>query len=351
MDRRAGRADRRWFLPVTAAGLFAAAAAVQVVWRMGHSLLPWERVEILLLMAAAAVAVGAVAVCWVPTRVTSRLSRASAGPKSDAPGIYLGSNHGTIVRSLAAAMDARDRYTHGHSRLVSELAVATAEAMGLRSVDVSRVRDGALLHDVGKLGVPDAILFKRGRLTKDEWESMRMHPALGKTIIEQAPELRDVIPLVLHHQEHYDGRGYPARLSGTQIPLGARIIAVADAYHAMRSDRPFRRARSHAEAVPGTASLLRHPVRPRSGIRPAARAGRRSPPPRHDCGPRPSVFRPALHGDQHGIERGPQHGAELDDRRPPGHVRCGGETRACNGAGPTRTASSPGTPPCAGTRP
>ena len=250
MYRRTGRADRRWFLPVTAAALFASAAAVQVVWRMGHSLLPWERVEILLLVAAAAVAVGAVAVCWVPARGASRFSRSSTRPLSDAPGIYPGSSHGTIVRSLAAAVDVRDRYTHSHSRLVSELSAATAEAMGLRRVDVGRVRVGALLHDVGKIGVPDAILSKRGRLTDDEWKSVRLHPALGKTIIEQAPELRDVIPLVLHHQEHYDGGGYPARLSGTQIPLGARIIAVADAYHAMRSDRPYRSARSHAEAVP-----------------------------------------------------------------------------------------------------
>ena len=250
MNRRLGPADRRWFLPVTAAGLFAAAAAVQVVWRMGHSLLPWERVEILLLVAAAAVAVGAVAVCWVPARGVSRLCHASAAPSSDAPGVYLRSSHGTIVRSLAAAVDMRDRYTHSHSRLVSELSAATAEAMGLRRVDVGRVRVGALLHDVGKIGVPDTILSKRGRLTKDEWESVRMHPALGKTIIEQAPELRAVIPLVLHHQEHFDGSGYPARLSGTQIPLGARIIAVADAYHAMRSDRPYRSARSHSEAVP-----------------------------------------------------------------------------------------------------
>jgi putative nucleotidyltransferase with HDIG domain len=250
MDRRVNRADRRRLLPVTAAGLFAAAAGVQVVWRMGHSLLPWERVEILLLIAATAVAVGAVAVCWVPARAFSGRARVAMEPLAASTGVYPGFSYATIVRSLVTAVDIRDRYTHSHSRMVSELSAATAEVMGLRRTDVDRVRVGALLHDVGKIGVPDAILSKRGRLTEDEWESVRMHPALGKTIMEQAPELDAVIPLVLHHQEHYDGSGYPARLSGRQIPLGARIIAVADAYHAMRSDRPYRSARTHAEAVP-----------------------------------------------------------------------------------------------------
>jgi HD-GYP domain-containing protein (c-di-GMP phosphodiesterase class II) len=263
VDKRSGHPDRRWFLPVAAAGLFTAAAAVQVVWRVGHSLLPWERLELLLLLAAVAVAVGAAAACRTPRFASAVLAPAGtvttstdtdAPPKAsgsyDVSGLFPGSSHGTIVRSLAAAVDVRDRYTHSHSRLVSELSAATAKAMGLHSHEVGRVRVGALLHDVGKIGVPDAILSKRGRLTSEEWESVRMHPALGKTIIEQAPELRAVVPLVLHHQEHFDGSGYPARLCGSEIPLGARIIAVADAYHAMRSDRPYRSARSHAEAVP-----------------------------------------------------------------------------------------------------
>jgi HD-GYP domain-containing protein (c-di-GMP phosphodiesterase class II) len=265
VDRRSEHSDRRWFLPVAAAGLFTAAAAVQVVWRIGQSLLPWERLELLLLMAAAAVAVGAAAACGTPRLVSAALSLGGAvaapasagrgtsgrpGGSSDVADLYLGSSHGTIVRSLAAAVDVRDRYTHSHSRLVSELSAATAQIMGLHLQEIGRVRVGALLHDVGKIGVPDAILSKRGHLTSEEWESVRMHPVLGKTIIEQAPELRAVIPLVLHHQERFDGSGYPGRLCGREIPLGARIIAVADAYHAMRSDRPYRAARSHAETVP-----------------------------------------------------------------------------------------------------
>lgn len=156
---------------------------------------------------------------------------------------------GAIVRSLAAAVDLRDGYTHIHSRLVSELSAAIARSIGLPAREVACVSEGAYLHDVGKIGVPDAILTKAGSLSSEEWASIRRHPILAKQIIEQAPELMDVMPLVLHHQEHYDGSGYPHRLRGEQIPLGARIIAAADAYHAIRSDRPYRSGRSHQEAT------------------------------------------------------------------------------------------------------
>ncbi|NLT34475.1 MAG: diguanylate cyclase [Gaiellales bacterium] len=156
----------------------------------------------------------------------------------------------TIVRSLAAAVDVRDRYTHSHSRVVSALAAAIGRELHLSTTEVGRVTIGGLLHDVGKIGVPDAILTKQGALTEEEWHSIKQHPVLGKRVIEQAPELRDVVPLVLHHQERYDGTGYPFRLKAEEIPLGARIIAAADAYHAIRSDRPYRSGRTHAEAVP-----------------------------------------------------------------------------------------------------
>jgi diguanylate cyclase (GGDEF)-like protein/putative nucleotidyltransferase with HDIG domain len=156
---------------------------------------------------------------------------------------------GAIVRSLNAAVDVRDGYTHEHSRLVSELSAAIARRIGLATVEVTRIRVGALLHDVGKIGVPDAVLAKEGGLSQEEWDSIRRHPVLGKQIMEQAPELTDVIPLVLHHQERYDGTGYPSHLRGESIPLGARIIAAADAYHAIRSDRPYRSGRTHGEAI------------------------------------------------------------------------------------------------------
>jgi diguanylate cyclase (GGDEF)-like protein len=154
-----------------------------------------------------------------------------------------------VVRSLAEAVDIRDGYTRRHSYLVSRLSAAVARHIGLPAVDISRISVGALLHDVGKIGVPDAILTKEGSLTDEEWECIRRHPALGKRIIEQAPELTDVMPLVLHHQERWDGTGYPAGLRGEDIPLGARIIAAADAYHAIRSDRPYRPGRTHRQAL------------------------------------------------------------------------------------------------------
>jgi diguanylate cyclase (GGDEF)-like protein len=170
----------------------------------------------------------------------------SATPDEPAPLPHSG--RGAIVRSLAAAVDIRDGYTHRHSHKVSELAAAIARRIGLPAPEIALIGEGGWLHDVGKIGVPDAILSKKGALSEDEWRSIRQHPVLGKKIIEQAPELMDVVPLVLHHQERYDGSGYPDHLRGEQIPLGARIIAAADAYHAICSDRPYRSGRSHVEA-------------------------------------------------------------------------------------------------------
>ena len=173
-------------------------------------------------------------------------------PSREAPSNVVSLPHsgrGAIVRSLAAAVDIRDGYTHEHSRLVSELSAAVARRIGLASTDVARITVGAMLHDVGKIGVPDAILAKEGSLSGEEWECIRQHPVLGRQIMEQAPELTDVVPLVLHHQERWDGSGYPQHLRGEDIPLGARIIAAADAYHAIRSDRPYRSGRTHREAI------------------------------------------------------------------------------------------------------
>lgn len=173
-------------------------------------------------------------------------------PSREAPGNVVSMPHagrGAVVRSLAVAVDIRDGYTHEHSRLVSELSAAVARRIGLAAAEIGRVKVGALLHDVGKIGVPDSILAKEGSLSAEEWGLVRRHPVLGKQIMEQAPELMDVMPLVLHHQERYDGTGYPSQLHGESIPLGARIIAAADAYHAIRSDRPYRSGRTHREAV------------------------------------------------------------------------------------------------------
>jgi len=160
-----------------------------------------------------------------------------------------GASKGAIVQSLAAAVDVRDRYTHSHSRSVSDISVATARKLGIDGHEIGRIKVGALLHDVGKIGIPDAILTKEGPLTQEEWGIIQQHPTLGKTIIEQTPELQGLVPLVLHHQECFNGSGYPDGAKGEKIPLGARIIAAADAYHAIRSDRPYRDSRGHSDAI------------------------------------------------------------------------------------------------------
>jgi diguanylate cyclase (GGDEF)-like protein/putative nucleotidyltransferase with HDIG domain len=149
---------------------------------------------------------------------------------------YLGS-----VLALASAVDARDPSTHAHSATVARYAAAIAARLGLDADLVERVRIGGLLHDVGKVGVPDSILMKPDRLTPEEWTEMRRHPEIGARIIA-SPGLADVREWVLRHHERPDGRGYPDGLGGDAIPLAARILSVADAYEAMTADRPYRRA-------------------------------------------------------------------------------------------------------------
>ncbi len=121
--------------------------------------------------------------------------------------------------------------------------------MALPDPEVDRVRLAALLHDVGKLALPEEILEKPSALTSIEWESVVQHPRIGQVILEQASVLRDAIPIVLHHHERFAGHGYPYGIRGSDIPLGARIVALADAYDAMTTDRPYRRAMTHAQAI------------------------------------------------------------------------------------------------------
>ena len=155
---------------------------------------------------------------------------------------------GTIA-SLAAVIEARDPYTIGHSARVTQYAVAIAEAMGLPAEDVEEIRLASLLHDVGKIGVPDRVLNKTGRLTEEEFSAIRMHPTMSVKIIEPLPHLAKLIPVIYHHHEHYDGTGYVDGSAGDKIPLGSRIIAAADAFEAMTSDRPYRQALSREQAM------------------------------------------------------------------------------------------------------
>jgi diguanylate cyclase (GGDEF)-like protein/putative nucleotidyltransferase with HDIG domain len=157
--------------------------------------------------------------------------------------------HGEVIAALGSALQERDRYTGEHSESVVDMAARVAQAMGLDPEEVSRVRTAALLHDIGKVGIPDEILHKSGPLDEHEWELMRQHPVIGERILRAIPGLGGVARIVRHEHERWDGAGYPDGLVGDQTPVGSRIILACDAYHAMTSDRPYRKATSHAEAM------------------------------------------------------------------------------------------------------
>jgi putative nucleotidyltransferase with HDIG domain len=153
------------------------------------------------------------------------------------------------VNALTAALEAKDPYTRGHSQRVASNAVAIAVELGLTAQEVDRIRWASLLHDIGKIATPEHILRKRGPLSDDERAVMNRHPDRGASILAEMEPLWPLADLVKYHQEAYDGSGYPEGLAGGAIPLGARIIRVADAFDAMISDRPYRRGRPIAEAV------------------------------------------------------------------------------------------------------
>jgi HD-GYP domain-containing protein (c-di-GMP phosphodiesterase class II) len=132
---------------------------------------------------------------------------------------------------------------------VATIVTALAERLDLPEQEVDRIRLAAMLRDIGKVLVPDEVLDKRTPLNPSEWQSVVQHPQLGQVILERAASLRDVVPIVLHHHEHFSGQGYPFGLRGNDIPLGARIVAIADAYEAMTADRPYRPALGHEAAV------------------------------------------------------------------------------------------------------
>ena len=161
-----------------------------------------------------------------------------------AAGLYsqLQRNYVDIVTSLAVALETRDHYTKGHSERVSWLASETALAMGLDDDTVRFLEQAGRLHDIGKIGWTDIILGKNGPLTEAEWDQVRQHPVVGSQIVGAADIISGVAPLVLAHHERIDGSGYPNKLKGDDIPVGARIVAVADSYDAMRSERPYRAA-------------------------------------------------------------------------------------------------------------
>ena len=154
-----------------------------------------------------------------------------------------------LANSLAGAIDAKDPYTKGHSTSVSRYSEALARAINLPEDEVQKIKLGALLHDVGKIGIPENVLKKPDKLSDEEWEIMKQHPVIGaEKVLAPNEALRELIPMVKYHHEHLDGSGYPEHLKGDKIPLEARIIAVADTYHALISDRPYRKGMSIEKA-------------------------------------------------------------------------------------------------------
>ena len=157
--------------------------------------------------------------------------------------------HQDILHILSSALDLRDQATGGHSRRVAMLSLIIARQLhvnGERLIDLERA---AILHDVGKVAIADAILSKPGPLTEAEWQEMRKHPAVGYQMVKDVPFLGEAAEIILYHHEHFDGTGYPYGFRGEEIPLGARVFAVVDAYDAITSYRPYRKGMSHQYAL------------------------------------------------------------------------------------------------------
>jgi putative nucleotidyltransferase with HDIG domain len=146
----------------------------------------------------------------------------------------------SIIRALSSTVDAKDHHTSGHSLKVSEYSQKIAEALGMSERDIENIKYAALLHDIGKIGIPDEIIKKPTRLTPEEFEIVRKHPVIGARIIKEIESLSPMVPIILHHHERFDGKGYPDGLKGEVIPIGARIVHAADAYDTMVSARAYK---------------------------------------------------------------------------------------------------------------
>jgi putative nucleotidyltransferase with HDIG domain len=154
-----------------------------------------------------------------------------------------------MIHSLASALDAKDTYTRGHSSRVADLSVELSKRLGYDSEAVARIRMGGILHDIGKIGVDDSVLRKPGRLTEEEFDQIKKHPMIGYEILKGIRQFAPILPIVRNHHESWDGRGYPDQLAGDKIPRDAQIVAVADSFDAMTSDRPYRRGMSLEKVV------------------------------------------------------------------------------------------------------
>lgn len=186
----------------------------------------------------------------------ARVPRAPISAAGRARAIAIGQQaRDAATEALAAVLAPLPHYRGKPSPMIASIVMAIARQLELPEAEIDRLRVAALLHDVGKVAVPQEILDKPTTLTSAEWRTVVQHPRIGQVILEQAATLKDAVPIILHHHERFAGHGYPYGLRGTEIPLGARIVAIADAYDAMVHDRPYKRAMSHDQAV---AELRRH---------------------------------------------------------------------------------------------
>ncbi|MBI1745046.1 MAG: response regulator [Acidobacteria bacterium] len=155
----------------------------------------------------------------------------------------------TVICSLALTVEAKDPYTEGHCERLSNYSAALGLRLGLNREEIRALRLGGVLHDLGKIAIPDAILLKPARLTEEEWVIMRRHPEIGERICEPMKSLKLVLPIIRHHHERWNGEGYPDGLKGHEIPVTARVLQIADIYDALATKRPYKRALSKAEAI------------------------------------------------------------------------------------------------------
>jgi putative nucleotidyltransferase with HDIG domain len=153
------------------------------------------------------------------------------------------------IEALTNALEAKDNYTFGHSSEVATISMDVARELKLPQDELFKLNVASILHDVGKIGIPDQVLNKPDKLTSDEYDLIKLHPSIGAKIIASIPSPAEIATIIRHHHARWDGTGYPDSLEGNGIPLGSRIIAVADCYQAIISDRPYRKGRSHEEAV------------------------------------------------------------------------------------------------------
>jgi HD-GYP domain-containing protein (c-di-GMP phosphodiesterase class II) len=180
----------------------------------------------------------------------STVVRSPISPAGRSQAIELGRRaHGAAADALAQIISPLPHYRGQPSALIATIVTTLARQLSLPEHEIDKIRIAALLHDVGKVGIPQDILEKPSSLSPAEWRSVVQHPRIGQVILEQATMLRDAVPIILHHHERFGGAGYPYGLSGHEIPLGARIVAIADAYDAMIQDRPYKRKISHEAAI------------------------------------------------------------------------------------------------------